>query len=239
MKEAGITSTKIWLKEFGVGSIAAFVAMAGIFGTLWLAGDIEIKGFAWNRVSSNFWLVPALGYLAKMLSVGFYEELQFRSYLIPNMKEGLTFGKITPQKAAFLAVFLSSALFGLAHVFNPNATIFSTINIILAGFMLAFPYLITGRLAYSVGIHFAWNYTQGGIFGFKVSGTENFYSLVTLTQSGNPVWTGGEFGPEGGIIGLLGILVVTAIVFWHIKRSRKGIKLDTMFRQTFMENQQL
>ncbi len=238
LKEAGITLTKTWWKEFGIGSIAAVIAMSLIFGIQWFMGDIEIRGFAWNRVSSTFWLIPAVGYLIKMVSVGFYEEIQFRSYLIPNMKEGLTFGRISPVQAAFLAVFLSSTLFGIAHVFNPNANTFSTINIVLAGIMLAFPYLVTGRLAYSIGIHFAWNYVQGGIFGFKVSGTENFYSLLVLQQGGNPIWTGGRFGPEGGMIGLMGILIVTGIVYWHIKRSKKEITLHSMFKQTFLQNQQ-
>ncbi|RNC83282.1 MAG: CPBP family intramembrane metalloprotease [Balneola sp.] len=238
LKEAGISPSKTWFLEFFVGSIAAASAMSLIFGIQWLTGDITIQGYAWNRVSSTFWLIPALGYFVKMLSVGLYEELQFRSYLIPNMKEGLTFGKVTPVQASLLAVFLSSALFGVAHIFNPNATFFSTVNILLAGIMLAFPYLLTGRLAYSVGIHFAWNYVQGGVFGFKVSGTENFYSLLTLQHHGNPIWTGGKFGPEGGIIGLLGIMIVSLIVYAHIKRSNKEIELNVMFKQRFLENQQ-
>ncbi len=238
LKEAGITPTKTWWKEFGVGCIAAAIAMVIIFGVQWSMGDIEITGFAWQRVSSTFWLIPAVGYLIKMLSVGFYEELKFRSYLIPNMKEGFTFGRISPEQASLLAVLFSSALFGIAHVFNPNATTFSTINIVLAGFMLAFPYLVTGRLAYSVGIHFSWNYVQGGVFGFKVSGTENFYSLLVLQQGGNPIWTGGRFGPEGGVIGLVGITLVTIIIYWHIRSSQKEMTLHSMFKQTFLQNQQ-
>lgn len=237
VSEAGITLSKEWMNEFGTGTLAGGLVMLLIFLIEWSLGDISIEGFVWNRTSSIFWLIPVVGYFIKMLSIGFYEELISRSYLIPNIKEGFTIGKIDPSKATIIAILLSSLLFGTGHLGNPNVSIFATINIIAAGVMLAIPYVLTGRLSYSVGLHFSWNYFQGGVLGFRVSGIEPMHPIISIKQFGNPLWTGGSFGPEGGVIGLFGVILMLVLIVSYIKKKEGKLELHPMFKSTFKENQ--
>jgi len=238
LKEAGIDIDFRWVREFGIGSLVGFVAIALIFLIEWMSGDIEILGFGWERIGTSFWAFPILVYLFQMLSIGFYEELISRSYLVTNFKEGFTVGKINPTKATILAILASSSVFGLAHAANPNATIFAVLNIIFAGIMLAIPFVITGRLSYSVGLHFSWNFFQGGIFGFRVSGIPIRNSMVDIQQNGNPIWTGGNFGPEGGIIGLLAILLISFFFLIYFKKKNEKIYLHPHFNQSYLENKE-
>ena len=236
ISESGLAFTPLWRKEFGIGCLVGFLGALLVFLTEWASGDLTVTGFAWNRLSSTFWMIPAFGYLVQMLSVGFYEELISRSYLIPNLKEGFTIGSISPQKATIPAILISSALFGVGHIGNPGVTWFALINILFGGIMLALPYVLTGRLSYSVGLHFSWNFAQGGIFGFRVSGTEPIRPLIGIHQEGHLIWTGGSFGPEGGVIGLLAIVLMTVLVVRYIYKQQGILKLSEKFRHTFLEN---
>jgi hypothetical protein len=238
IREAGLSLNSLWWKEFGIGSLSAFAAMTLIFMTEWSMGDLEIAGFAWERISAQFWMIPVMAYLAQHLGVGFYEEFMARSYLINNIKEGFTLSKINPGQATVIGVVISSSIFGVMHMMNPGATVFAVLNIIGAGVMLAVPYVFTGRLALSVGIHFAWNFSQGGIYGFKVSGTEPLHPVVDIQQGGHFIWTGGSFGPEGGIIGLIGIMFVLTLVLFYIRKQEGKLSLSDWFTSTFEENQQ-
>jgi hypothetical protein len=95
------------------------------------------------------------------------------------------------------ALFISSAIFALLHLANPGSGAASTIGLLAAGYFLAFAWLRTGRLWLSIGLHIGWNFFEGTVFGFQVSGLEPF-ALMRHTPSG-PAWAvGGAFGPEAG-----------------------------------------
>ncbi|HKJ34165.1 MAG TPA: hypothetical protein VKA34_20200, partial [Balneolales bacterium] len=93
-------------------------------------------------------------------------------------------------------------------------------NIMAAGVMLALPFILTGRLSMSIGIHMAWNFFQGGVFGFAVSGLPFRYSILQITHNGPLLWTGRFFGPEAGFAGVLGILLLIVVQLLYIKRLR-------------------
>ena len=232
---AGITIEKTWLNEYGFGLLIAALVMGVIFITQLLLGSIKILGFSWNQPGTSDWMYPFLLFFFQMLCVSFYEELILRCYVLTNFKEGCTIGKIDTFKATIFAIIFSSSIFGLVHFFNPNITFFSLLNITLAGVMLAIPYLITGRLAYSVGIHFAWNFFQGGVFGFRVSGLPVHGSLIQIQQGGEAIWTGASFGPEGGLIGTIGIVLVMFLCLVFIKKSGVSLTLHSNFRKTYLE----
>lgn len=235
--EAGLQLDRNWWMEFGLGSLIAFLAMTLIFLTELLSGDLEVSGFAWESISAQFWLIPVAAYLIQHLAVGFYEEFMARSYLITNLKEGFTVLNISPEQATGIAILISSSIFGFLHAGNPNSTTMAVLNIVAAGFMLAVPYVLTGRLALSVGIHFAWNFSQGGIYGFRVSGTEPLHPVIDIQQGGNPIWTGGGFGPEGGLIGLLAIILILISCLYYIRRKEGKLALAQWYRQSFTQNQ--
>ena len=107
-------------------------------------------------------------------------------------------GAIWPAALSILAI---SVLFGLVHAGNPNATLLGIINVTLAGVMLGVPFLATGRLAMPIGIHFAWNFVQGGVVGVPVSGLAATNSLLITHSIHEDILAGGAFGFEGGLLG--------------------------------------
>lgn len=226
---SGLIMSSTWIKECLAGIVIAGSVMGFIFLALRQTGGLEVTGYGWERNGQTFWMIPLLYFFIRMASVGFYEEVMARGYLIPNIIEGFTFGNITPQKAAVIAVIISSSIFGILHASNPNASVTAVINIIFAGVMLAVPFLISGRLALSIGLHFSWNFFQGGVFGFRVSGMEFRHSIIQIQQGGPEWWSGGAFGPEAGLIGILGILLILGLSILYLKIS--GVKLG--YAETF------
>jgi hypothetical protein len=141
------------------------------------------------------------------LLVGWYEELLSRGYLLQNLEDGLN---------TFWAVAISSALFGLAHLGNPNASLVSTIGILAAGVFLAYGYLRTRQLWLPIGLHIGWNFFEGPFFGFPVSGI-NTFRLLQHHAVGPEIITGGPFGPEAGLILLPGLALGTALIYWYTR----------------------
>ncbi|MBO9829797.1 CPBP family intramembrane metalloprotease [Xanthomonas sp. A2111] len=151
---------------------------------------------------------PVWGALGKALQAGVVEELMLRAILLRLLWRA--FGP-------WLAFALSAALFGLAHLGNPNASVFAALCIAVeAGIMLGAFYVLSGRLWVSIGVHAAWNFTQGYLFGAAVSGTDMGPAIARSTaQAGVPDWlSGGAFGPEASLPGLLVCTVVGAIATW-------------------------
>jgi len=234
----GLEVSKVGWIEFGLGVFIAFLAQTIIFSIEYGFSWLEITGYGWERAGTEMWGWSAFTYLMTMLSVGFYEELIFRGYPIKNLAEGFTFRKITSKQASWIAVILTSVLFGFAHAGNPNASTISTFNIFLAGLMLAIPFLLTGRLAMSIGIHFSWNWVMGGIYGLPVSGLDGRRSVLQTNEIGPDIWTGGKFGPEAGILGIVGmIFILICILLYARKQNQSGkLELHESFRSDFKPN---
>jgi hypothetical protein len=127
------------------------------------------------------------------------------------------------------AFIVSAAVFGVSHIVNPGATVVSVLCIALeAGIMLGALYALTGRLWVSIGVHAAWNFTQGYVFGAAVSGGEAGPALAhSVARSGVSVLlTGGSFGPEASLPALLvctGVGVGTLWLAW----KRNGLNAAT------------
>lgn len=218
-----------WFREMGAGFLISALVMAFIFLFELATGWIRFTGFGWERAWSTPYPLPLLGYLAGMLMVGFYEELVFRGYQITNMVEGFSGDRLIPMQAVGLAILLSSSIFGILHAGNPNASLVSTINIMMAGVVLAVPYLLTGRLGLSVGLHAGWNFLQGGIFGFPVSGSPSRSSLLQIRETGPDILTGGSFGPEAGLMGIVGLVMILVLCYLYALKSKHHIGLSKTF----------
>ena len=218
----GLRLDKDWWLDFGFGLFLGALLMTGIFLVELAAGWVRVVG-TFEAVGGGAFFPVILAPLAAFLCVGFAEELSSRGYQLKNMAEGLNYPVLGgPKGAVILAWVLSSMIFGLLHAANPNATAISTINIALAGLLLGVGYVLTGRLAIPIGLHITWNFFQGNVFGFPVSGIDPIgATFISIEQSGPPVITGGVFGPEAGLFDIAAI-VIGSLLTWLWVRVRHG-----------------
>ncbi len=220
-KEFGFRFSKLWLKDFGFGLFLGAFLMGLIFIFGWLTGNVRIVGFFQSYSENGTFFLGFLQSLIFFIFVGFYEELLSRGYHLINLAEGLNFKAIGERAAIVIALVLSSILFGLLHINNPNATWFSTINIALAGVFLGLGMVLTGSLAIPIGLHITWNFFQGNVFGFPVSGTMSGATVIAVESVG-PVWlTGGLFGPEAGLMVLAAMILGSLLIFLWVRRRGK------------------
>jgi len=178
--------------------------------------------------------------LGALLLVALDEEILFRGYLLTNLAEA--WGGRSRRTGVALAALVSSLGFGAAHLFNPEVAPLPLLDITLAGGLLALPYVLTGELGLSVGLHLGWNLAQAWL-GMAVSGNALPGALAErLLTPGQELWTGGGFGPEGGLLGLaaLGVgALVTAPLAWSLAdddtASRLGLPPVSLVRPTWIE----
>lgn len=179
-------STPGAVREVAVGVLMGALLFGLTIATLAAVGAYQLTG-------SNGWqamLPAAFIFLVGAVS----EEVAIRAIVFRLLEASL---------GTWIALALSAALFGLLHLFNPGATWLTTGAIsIEAGVLLAAAYLVTRRLWLCIGIHFAWNFAQGGVFSVAVSGNGQKGWLQSSLVG--PDWlTGGSFGPEGSVVALL------------------------------------
>jgi membrane protease YdiL (CAAX protease family) len=197
------------LLDLLAGIAITFVMMGLIYLGMYLMGWIRFEGFAWQNQPPLTALANFLLMLFIFILVGWNEELLSRGYHLQTLASGLNLA---------WGVILSSAVFGLLHIFNPNATWVSAVGILLAGLFLAYAYLRTRRLWLSIGLHIGWNLFEGVAFGFPVSGIA-VYPLTRITVSGPALWTGGAFGPEAGLVVLPALLLGAALIYSYTRRT--------------------
>ena len=224
--DLGLNFSPNWWSDFSFGFGLGAVLMLLIFLTELSLGWIKIQSFFYSPQEHLSFLGGLVISALFFIAVGFYEELLSRGYLIKNISEGLSGKLLPPRFAILLACLLTSIFFGLLHAANPDATPLAVLNICLAGILLAAGYLVTGQLGLSIGLHISWNFFQGAVFGFPVSGTSALAgSLISIRQLGPYLLTGGKFGPEGGLLGaLVSLLGIAIILLW--KGKRNGIDLS-------------
>jgi membrane protease YdiL (CAAX protease family) len=170
---------------------------------------VTFQGFAWEFDPVNVVVSNVLITFVAFIFVAWNEELLSRGYQLQTIASGINL---------FWAVIISSAVFGLLHLGNPNATWVSAAGIFFAGIFLAYGYIRTGQLWLSMGLHLGWNFFEGVVFGFPVSGL-NIYRLIRIDVQGPEIWTGGAFGPEAGLI-VLPALIVGIILIYVYTRQR-------------------
>ena len=194
-------------KDLLAGLGVAVLLYAVGFGTSLLMGTVEIASVEW---------VPRdlLGTLLFFLLVAVTEEVMLRGFVLGRM--------LSAGMNRFVALFLSSALFSAMHLFNPNFALLPFVNILLAGCLLGASFLYTRNLCFPVLLHWFWNWLQGPVLGYEVSGMDSGETLLTLRLTGSDLLTGGSFGFEGSL--LCTVLLVggtLAIVAYYERRGRK------------------
>lgn len=225
LSEYGLILSRHWWKELGAGIGLGFLGMTMLFMIMWLAGWIDFVGWGWEQSHSYPYVVLFIGYFCAMAAVGFYEELLARGYQTKNLAEGLEYW-FDGRTAALFAVAGSSVIFGLLHIGNPHASWISTLNITLAGVLLGLPFIISNSLALPIGLHFSWNFFQGGIYGFAVSGNPARESIIQITVEGPEYLSGGRFGPEGGFIGTGVIIFLICLILAYYKSGETWLSVS-------------
>jgi hypothetical protein len=207
-RRAGELDPKPGVRWAGLGIVLGFGLFVAVYAVLTALGVAAWAGF------QGFAGVPPMLLMSVMAGIG--EELVFRGVLFRVVEEAVgTTG----------ALALSAILFGLLHAANPGATVVSTTAIVLeAGLMLAAAYAWSRSLWLPIGLHFAWNFTEGGVFGTAVSGgAGKGIFAVDLSPSASALVTGGQFGPEAGFVAiafgvvLAGVFIAAA---WRAGRWR-------------------
>lgn len=199
---------RAWM-DIAAGIGITFLMMGGIFLGEWAAGWLRPTGFAWQVQSGGSLAVNLLIWFAIFVFVAWSEELMSRGYHLQTIASGL---------GIFWGLLISSAVFGVLHLANPNATWLSAAGILFAGLMLGYAYLRTGQLWLSMGLHLGWNFFEGVVFGFPVSGLAT-YQLTRTAIDGPVLWTGGAFGPEAGLV-VLPATILGAVLIFLYTRSR-------------------
>ncbi|CAN5713630.1 type II CAAX endopeptidase family protein [soil metagenome] len=180
---------------------AIFILSAGTL-LIVLTGNLSFIAF-------DFYWQDLMLYVLVMLFVAIAEELVIRGYILNNLLESF------PK---WIALLISASLFGLLHLLNPDFNWLSMIVIFIGGLALGINYIYTKNLWFGIFFHFAWNFFQGPIFGYKVSGLETD-SLLAQNING-PVWlTGGPFGFEASALASLLILLVFVYLAFYYKRN--------------------
>jgi membrane protease YdiL (CAAX protease family) len=196
------------LKNLGIGLASGVVIFSIVVGVAALLGVYRIVGTG----DASMFVLELVG---TAILPGFMEELLFRGILFRWIEE---FG------GSWIALVVTSGLFGLAHILNPNATWFSSFAIAMeAGVLLGGAYMLTRSLWMPMGLHAAWNFTQGEIFDVPVSGLDE-HGLVQAKLSGPVLLSGGQFGLEASVIALVGATLFGVWLVWFAIRSGKIVR---------------
>jgi membrane protease YdiL (CAAX protease family) len=187
------------------GAMGLFTALAILgIGSLMLA---LMQQVVFTGIETDY--TGILIQLGLMVIVAFTEEVTFRGYILRNLMLSMP---------PWVALLISSMLFALVHSANPNVTVLPVVNVFFAGLLLGINYIFTRNLWFGILLHFAWNFGQGAVLGYEVSGLDTPHLLQQYVP-GTPLWTGGEFGFEGSLI--CTILLVLAIGLWWWLFSHK------------------
>lgn len=192
------------LKGLGIG-FGFFVLVVLV---MFVFGLYKFDSFGTDRPAA----IIASFFMFLMVAVA--EEIIFR---------GILFRWIDEKWGFVATLIISSLLFGLLHIFQPGATLWSSFAIAVeAGPLLGASYKYSGALWLPIGIHWAWNFTQGNIFGFAVSGGDAGDSLIRSSVSGPEILTGGAFGAEASVIALvIGLLLSLCFIVKVLRREQR------------------
>ena len=230
-RDLGVALGGRWYRDCLAG-LAVGVAMAtAVVAVLLATGAASVTGTVTGREAQL--TVTGAGPLASVgLWALFYagaatlEEVAVRGYLLVNAAEGLS-GRFGRRRGVLGAVVATAGLFGVLHAANPGGTALGLLNITAAGLLLGGTYVLTGRLALAVGVHAAWNFGLGAVYGLPVSGLVTSSALFGVEPDGPRLLTGGAFGPEGGVVMFVALAVGAVLLLLWVRRSEGGLFLQT------------
>ncbi len=204
----GLTIRRRSVSNLLLGSVigAATVSLAAGLALLFGSTDFVISGSTASNILRS---AAVAGVVFLVGSVA--EEVLFRGYMLQTFVR---------SHLKLFAILLTSILFASVHQGNPGANQLGWLNTFLAGIWFALAYLKTGELWFVTGLHFAWNWLQGSLFGIEVSGLTDIapHPILKEVETG-PAWVGGgSYGLEAGIVTTIAVsLSIVAVYFLPIK----------------------
>lgn len=188
--------------RIGLGALIGVAWFAAVIGNIAFLGDYRVEG--------QGTVMGAIGLFGFMAAAAVTEELMIRGVLFRIM-EGRT--------GTWIALVVTSTLFGALHSINPDATVWGAIAIAVeAGGTLAAAYAATRNLWVPIGLHFGWNFAEAGIFGTEVSGNGQNDGLLHSVTSGPALVSGGQFGPEASLYSVVFGVLLTIVFMWVARR---------------------
>ena len=205
-----LSATKYWFLG-GLLPLAGIGVAAGLYGigflVTMLLGEIRIADVCCHAgMLGRTW---GLFFL-----VALFEESACRGFLLGRMMDA--------GMNKFVALVLSSAVFSILHLGNPNFAFLPFINLLLAGMLLGSAYIYTRNLWFAIALHWFWNWLQGPVLGFEVSGNRFRESLLTLEASDNVLLNGGSFGFEGSLVCTVLMLLSAFLIIRYYERRKQG-----------------
>ena len=199
-----------WLKYLVWGILLSLLQM-GVIALVYQVGGIG--SFELNELSLEP-ILFILGLFPFWLLQGGTEEVATRGWLLT---------RIAARTNLPFAIAISSSLFGILHMGNAGVTFLSVLNIILDGVLAGLLFIYTDSIWLVVAQHGTWNYVQGNLLGFQVSGTGADASIFSFTMGDGPDWlTGGAFGAEGSIITTL-VLLLSVVMVYRLGERREKV----------------
>jgi membrane protease YdiL (CAAX protease family) len=210
LKDIGLINIKKGLKHLSYGLLFGAISMTLIFIILLISKNIEVTNsfthpqFSWSTLTG----------LVLFIFVGLNEELFARGYCMMVLNQT---GK------RWVPVVVSAIIFSAMHLGNPNVKLLGLFNIFLVGILFAYMVVKTNNIWMAIGYHITWNYFQGNVFGFPVSGLDStgLYGIKILDDN---LLTGGAFGPEAGILASI-VLIASILVLMFYKGSNGSMGL--------------
>lgn len=202
----GITSIKSGYKELIVGLVLGAVTISIAAIVIIAIGDVKLI----NPISEPQISMSLLYGLISFIFVGFGEEILSRGYIMSVLKQ---------TRNKWIVLIMPSLIFAALHLGNSGIDLLSFVNLFLVGILFAYMFMKSKNIWMPIGYHITWNYFQGYIWGFKVSGT-NSNGLYEVENITNNIINGGAFGPEGGIIVTIVICLTFGFVYWFYKDKK-------------------
>ncbi len=194
------------LKELIIGLLVGIILISLSFLLILAFGGISISAYQFNTALGKPFFLSFLIFIGVAISEEFYSR-------------GYVQGLIKYHFGTKASIIFSSILFALLHAFNDAvfSTIFPLLNLFLAGILLGISREVSGGLWMPIGFHLTWNFFQGNIFGFEVSG-KDVDSIMVIEQQGSSYISGGAFGAEGSAIVTVVLIVASYVIYKYYTR---------------------
>jgi len=211
LRDLGLKLHRAWLGNFAKGAALAILILGVIFAFSLAVGSIRVEGFSRAAPEGVSVVVYLLGALLAFLSVGIYEELMFRGYILQRLND---------RAGKTASILVSSVIFAVMHGLNPGADAFGIFNTVGIGAILCVLYFRTGSLWMPIGFHTAWNFSLGYLYSLPVSGIPLYGVLNVVEIEPGSRLTGGSYGPEAGLACTVALAIWGAWLIW--KRTGRG-----------------